>query len=114
MRDAMRAIAPEFPNLGSSARDYTPDLTADVLRFDSTTAMPAALKYARVWNREIHTGDIFGWPTRILSSIFSLAVAGLAVTGALDLVESKPRAAVASDGTCRVQKIADLGLGLRQ
>lgn len=27
--------------------------------------MPAALKYARVWNQEIHTGEIFGWPTRI-------------------------------------------------
>jgi uncharacterized iron-regulated membrane protein len=55
--------------------------TGDVLRFDSTRAMPVALKYARIWNQEIHTGDIFGWPTRILASIFSLAVAALAVTG---------------------------------
>ena len=55
--------------------------TGDVLRFDSTRAMPVALKYARMWNQEIHTGDIFGWPTRILASIFSLAVAALAVTG---------------------------------
>lgn len=55
--------------------------TGDVLRFDSTRAMPVALKYARLWNQEIHTGEIFGWPTRILASIFSLAVAALAVTG---------------------------------
>lgn len=55
--------------------------TGDVLRFDNTRAMPVALKYARLWNQEIHTGDIFGWPTRILASIFSLAVATLAVTG---------------------------------
>lgn len=55
--------------------------TGDVLRFDNTRAMPVALKYARMSNQEIHTGDIFGWPTRILASTFSLAVAALAVTG---------------------------------
>jgi uncharacterized iron-regulated membrane protein len=55
--------------------------TGDVLRFDSTRAMPVALKYARLWNQEIHTGEVFGWPTRILACIFSLAVAALAVTG---------------------------------
>lgn len=55
--------------------------TGDVLQFDSTRAMPVALKYSRMWNQEIHTGDIFGWPTRILACIFSLAVAALAVTG---------------------------------
>ena len=55
--------------------------TGDVLQFDNTRAMPVALKYARLWNKEIHTGDIFGWPTRILASIFSLAVTTLAVTG---------------------------------
>ena len=55
--------------------------TGDVLRFDNTRTMPRALKYANMWNQEIHTGDIFGWPTRILASIFSLAVAALAVTG---------------------------------
>ena len=55
--------------------------TGDMLQFDNTRAMPVALKYARMWNQEIHTGDIFGWPTRILASIFSLAVTTLAVTG---------------------------------
>ena len=55
--------------------------TGDVLRFDNTRTMPVAVKYARMWNQEIHTGDIFGWPTRILACIFSLAVAALAVTG---------------------------------
>ena len=55
--------------------------TGDVLRFDNTRAMPIALKYVRIWNQEIHTGEIFGWPTRLLACIFSLAVAALAVTG---------------------------------
>lgn len=55
--------------------------TGDVLRVDNTRAMPVALKYARLWNQEIHTGEIFGWPTRILACMVSLAVAALAVTG---------------------------------
>jgi uncharacterized iron-regulated membrane protein len=55
--------------------------TGEVLRFDNTRTMPVALKYARLWNQEIHTGEIFGWPTRLLASIFSLAVAALTVTG---------------------------------
>lgn len=55
--------------------------TGDVFRFDNTRTMPLALKYARLWNQEIHTGEIFGWPTRILACIFSLAIATLAVTG---------------------------------
>ena len=55
--------------------------TGDIFRFDNTRDMPIALKYARLWNQEIHTGEIFGWPTRILACIFSLAVAALAVTG---------------------------------
>lgn len=55
--------------------------SGEVLRFDNTRAMPVALKYTRLWNQEIHTGEIFGWPTRILASIFSLAVAALAITG---------------------------------
>ena len=37
-----------------------------------------------------------------------------AVTEALDLVESKPRTAVASGGACRVKKSPDLGLRLGQ
>lgn len=55
--------------------------TGDMLQLDNTRAMPVALKYARLWNQEIHTGEIFGWPTRLMASIFSLAVAALAVTG---------------------------------
>jgi hypothetical protein len=41
-------------------RDYTPEYqTGEVLRFDSTRAMTTALRYARMWTREIHTGDVF-------------------------------------------------------
>ena len=55
--------------------------TGEVLRFENTRTMPMPVKYARLWNIEIHTGDIFGWPTRILACVFSLAVTALAITG---------------------------------
>lgn len=55
--------------------------SGQVLRFENARSMPAPMKYASMWNREIHTGDIFGWPTRILACLFSLIVPTLAVTG---------------------------------
>jgi len=36
-----------------------------------------------MWNRELHTGDIFNLPTRILAAFFSLMLPVLAITGPL-------------------------------
>ena len=36
-----------------------------------------------MWNRELHTGDIFNLPTRILAAFFSLMLPILAITGPL-------------------------------
>jgi len=54
-----------------------------VLQVQSSREMPAAVKYARMWNRELHTGDIFNLPTRILAAFFSLMLPVLAITGPL-------------------------------
>ena len=54
-----------------------------VLQVQSSREMPAPLKYARMWNRELHTGDIFNLPTRILAAFFSLMLPILAITGPL-------------------------------
>lgn len=54
-----------------------------VIRVESSRQMTAAMKYARMWNRELHTGDIFGLPTRILMALFSIALPILAITGPL-------------------------------
>lgn len=37
----------------------------------STRSAPLGYRIARVWNREVHTGDIFGWPTRVLACILT-------------------------------------------
>jgi uncharacterized iron-regulated membrane protein len=42
-----------------------------------------AWRCVRLWNREIHTGDIFGWPSKIVAFCASLSVSLLSVTGPL-------------------------------
>jgi uncharacterized iron-regulated membrane protein len=57
--------------------------SGDVLSLTSSRATSLALSYATRLNREIHTGDIGGWPTRILAAIFSMCLPLLALTGPL-------------------------------
>lgn len=80
------SVALKFPE------DYTPlgrtRMTIDpysgkVLRVQSSREMSSPMKYAQMWNREIHTGDIMNMPTRILAAFFSLMLPVLAITGPL-------------------------------
>jgi len=57
--------------------------TGRVLRVQSSREMSSPMKYAQMWNREIHTGDILNLPTRILAAFFSLMLPVLAITGPL-------------------------------
>jgi uncharacterized iron-regulated membrane protein len=41
------------------------------------------VSYTTRLNREIHTVDIGGWPTRILAAVFSLSLPLVAITGPL-------------------------------
>ncbi len=54
-----------------------------VLRSRSSRTAPLPARYFRQWNREIHTGDLLGWPTRLLAFAAALLLPGLAVTGPL-------------------------------
>jgi len=49
----------------------------------STRTAPAAYRIVRQWNREVHTGDIFGWPTRTLICLTALLLPIVAVSGPL-------------------------------
>lgn len=57
--------------------------TGAVLADISTRTAPLAYKLVRQWNREVHTGDIWGWPTRVLAFLFSLTLPVVSVTGPL-------------------------------
>ena len=66
----------EFSNL---LAPYTGNLLGAV----STRTAPLGFKISRMWIREIHTGDIFGWPTRFLACVMSLILPILTITGTL-------------------------------
>jgi uncharacterized iron-regulated membrane protein len=57
--------------------------TGEVVYHLDSRAGPLGFRIVKLWNREIHTGDIFGWPTRIIASAASLTLPLLAVTGPL-------------------------------
>lgn len=57
--------------------------TGRVLYRQDTRTVALGYKIPRVWNRELHTGDLFGWPHRLLAALFSLALPFMALTGPL-------------------------------
>jgi uncharacterized iron-regulated membrane protein len=52
-----------------------------VLQISSTRSASVRYKTFKLWAREVHTGDIYGWPTRILAALCSFALAVLALSG---------------------------------
>jgi uncharacterized iron-regulated membrane protein len=54
-----------------------------ILYTRSARAVGVPTRFFREWNREVHTGDIFGWSTRILACLMSLMLPVLAITGPL-------------------------------
>ena len=59
----------------------------------STRKAPVRYKLLKLWTRELHTGDIYGWPTRILAALCSLALAVLAFSGVTIWINGKMAAA---------------------
>ena len=54
-----------------------------VLYTRSARTIHVPTRFFREWNRELHTGDILGWPTRIFACVMSLMLPVLAITGPL-------------------------------
>jgi len=74
---------PEDHTPAGRTRVFLDAYSGKVLAVISSRAAPAAVSYVTRLNREIHTGDIGGWPTRIIAAVFSLALPLLAVSGPL-------------------------------
>ena len=62
---------------------YLDPCSAAVLAHVATPTAPLAYRMVRQWNRELHTGDIGGWPARTLAFLFSLTLPVVAVSGPL-------------------------------
>jgi len=52
-----------------------------VRQLTDARSAPLGFKLMRLWNRQYHTGDIFGWPTQLLALLSSLGLVVMAFTG---------------------------------
>jgi uncharacterized iron-regulated membrane protein len=52
-----------------------------VRRLQDARSAPVGFKIVRLWTRQFHTGDIYGWPSRLLAFISTIALLVMAVTG---------------------------------
>jgi uncharacterized iron-regulated membrane protein len=74
---------PEDRTPAGRTRIYLDPYTGQVLASTDTRKVPVAVMYASRLNREIHTGDIYGWPSKLLACFFSLMLPILAISGPL-------------------------------
>ncbi|HYL64758.1 MAG TPA: PepSY-associated TM helix domain-containing protein [Candidatus Methylomirabilis sp.] len=79
----LRMRFPENRTPIGRSRVFLDPYTGKAVSVWSTRTAPVGFKISRMWIREIHTGDIFGWPTRLLACVASLALPILAITGTL-------------------------------
>ena len=52
-----------------------------VRQLTDARSAPLGFKLMRLWSRQYHTGDIFGWPTQLLALLSSLTLLVMAITG---------------------------------
>ncbi|MDR3401638.1 MAG: PepSY-associated TM helix domain-containing protein [Chthoniobacter sp.] len=62
---------------------YLHPTTGEVLLAQSSRNAPAPYRIVRFWNRQLHTGDTFGWTSRIIAALASASLPLLAITGPL-------------------------------
>jgi uncharacterized iron-regulated membrane protein len=79
----IRMKFPEDRTPGGRSRVFLDPYTGKALAVVNSRTASLGFKINRLWIREIHTGDIFGWPTRLLACLMSLALPIMAITGTL-------------------------------
>ncbi len=74
---------PEDHTPAGRTRVFLDAYSGKVLGLNSSRGLPAGVAYVTRLNREIHTGDIGGWPVRIMAALFSFSLPVLALSGPL-------------------------------
>ena len=72
---------PEDHTSGGRTNVYVDRCSGDIAYAVLTRSAPASYNLARMWTREIHTGDVFGLPSRVIAVVASLALPLMAITG---------------------------------
>lgn len=57
--------------------------TGGILSAISSRTAGLDYRIVNLWNRQVHTGDLFGWPTRILAAVLALTLPLVSATGPL-------------------------------
>ena len=84
-RKAARVIMkyPEDHTPAGRTNVFVDGCSGQILDARNARTAPTAYRAVAMWNREIHTGDLWGWPTRLLACLVSLALPVMALTGPL-------------------------------
>jgi uncharacterized iron-regulated membrane protein len=62
---------------------YLHPTTGAVLLAQTSRNAPTPYRLIKLWNRQFHTGDVLGWPSRIVAALASASLPLLAITGPL-------------------------------
>lgn len=93
---------PEDLTPGGRSRVLVDQFSGRVLLVENSRTAPAGTRLVNL-NRALHTGDIGGWPTKILACLISLAVVAQAFSGAVMWWKRRPatnRPAPAEEVVC--------------
>ena len=72
---------PEDQTPAGRTNVFVASCSGTVIEARSSRSAPLAYKAVAMWTRELHTGDLLGWPTRLIACLASLVATAMAVTG---------------------------------
>jgi uncharacterized iron-regulated membrane protein len=83
--EAVRVLMryPEDYTQGGRTNVFLDPATGAVLLAQTSRDAPIGYRLVSFWNRQLHTGDTLGWPSRIIACLTSLSLPLLALTGPL-------------------------------
>ncbi len=83
--EAVRVLMryPEDYTQGGRTNVFLDPATGAVLLAQTSRDAPIGYRLVSFWNRQLHTGDTLGWPSRIVACLTSLSLPLLALTGPL-------------------------------
>ncbi|HMF90116.1 MAG TPA: PepSY-associated TM helix domain-containing protein [Candidatus Angelobacter sp.] len=82
-QDPVRVIMkyPEDHTPAGRTNVFLDPYSGKVRRLQDARSAPVGFKIVRLWTRQFHTGDIYGWPSQMVALISTIALPVMAITG---------------------------------